>query len=250
MSPSTILSSITPGLRDPLLREYNEIVQRYLERRWGPSELSGGKFCEIVFTILDGYAKGSYSSKPKKPSNFIDACRALEKNSNVPRSFQILIPRMLPPLYEIRSNRNVGHVGGDVDPNQMDAHAVVTMCSWILAELIRVMHTTSVKEAQRAVDSITSRKIPLVWETESAKRVLNPKMILKDQILLLISSTTGPTKVDDLLGWIEYNDAGYFLKSLRKLHKDRFVELSKDEKKIELLPPGSIYIEKLVAKLG
>lgn len=249
MNLSHILSSIPKGLKDPLITEYNSIIQHYLERRWTGSELSGGKFCEIVFSILDGYAKGTYASAPFKPSNFIDACKKLESNSHIIRSFQILIPRMLPSLYEIRNNRNVGHVGGNVDSNSMDAYAVVSMCSWILGELIRVFHNTTVIEAQQTVDFVTSRKIPLVWETGGVKRILNPAYSLKDQILLLIASSSSKTKTEDLLNWIEYKDKGYFMKSLRLLHKARMVELSKNEKEVSILPPGMTYIEKLIAKL-
>ena len=125
IQPADALNAIPAGLRTPLLKEYESIVQNYMERRWSPSELSGGLFCEIVYTILDGHAKGSYASKPTKPSNFVGACKKLESNTGVPRSFQILIPRLLPALYEIRNNRGVGHVGGDVDPNHMDAQAVL-----------------------------------------------------------------------------------------------------------------------------
>lgn len=249
MKLNLILSSIPAGLKNPLIDEYNSIIQHYLERRWTGSELSGGKFCEIVFSILDGHAKSTYASAPFKPSNFVDACKKLENNSHVPRSFQILIPRMLPSLYEIRNNRSVGHVGGDVDSNSMDSFAVVSMCSWILGELIRVLHNTTVVDAQKIVDFITSRKIPLIWETENMKRILDPSYSLKDQILLLISSSSSKTKTGDLLNWIEYKDKGYFMKSLRLLHKSRMIELSKNEEEVSILSPGTTYIEKIIAKL-
>ena len=249
MNLTSVLKNVPEGLRKPLIFEYNEIIQRYLERRWSASELSGGKFSEIVFTILEGYSTGKFSSKPYKPSNFVNACKGLESNSHIPRSFQILIPRMLPALYEIRNNRSVGHVGGDVDPNSMDAYIVVAMCSWILAELIRVFHSLSIQEAQKAVNFISERKIPLVWEVGKIKRVLNPKISLKNQILLLSSSSSKSTKVEDLYTWIEYSDMGYFLKSLRRLHKERLIELSMNETQVDLLPPGNVYVENFISKL-
>ena len=131
-SASAALSAIPLGLRKPLIAEYQSIVQNFLEHRWLPSELSGGRFSEIVYTILDGHAKSAYPSSPKKPGNFKDACTKLENNTGVPRSFQILIPRVLPALYEIRNNRSVGHVGGDVDPSHMDSAAVLAMCNWVM----------------------------------------------------------------------------------------------------------------------
>lgn len=88
-----------------------------MENRWAPSELSGGKFCEIVYTILDGFSTGNYASSPTKPRDFVGACRTLESNAANPRSFQNLIPRILQALCEIRNNRGVGHTAGEVDPN-------------------------------------------------------------------------------------------------------------------------------------
>jgi len=250
MNLNSTLANIPDGLRVPLVTEYNSILQHYLERRWTASELSGGKFCEIVFTILDGYAKGAYESNPSKPSNFVDACKKLENNSTVPRSFQILIPRMLPSLYEIRNNRNVGHVGGDVDPNLMDAQAVVSMCSWVMGELVRVLHNIPVGQAQSMVDEISSRKIPLVWNIGDIKRVLKPSVSLKDQILLLIGVDSTQTNVDDLYRWIEYKNKAYFIKTLRGLHQSRLIELSSDEKFAIILPPGSMHIENFVSKMN
>jgi hypothetical protein len=146
-------SALPVGLRKPLLDEYDSILQNFTEQRWTPSELSGGKFCEIVYTILDGFSKKSYATSPMKPKNFVEACKKLGSNATVPRSFQILIPRFLPPLYEIRNNRNVGHVGGDVDPNFMDSSAVLSIANWVMAELVRVLHSISVTEAQAVVNS-------------------------------------------------------------------------------------------------
>lgn len=249
MNIRLVLNNIPDGLRSPLISEYNNIIQNYLERRWTSSELSGGKFCEIVYTIIDGYSKGSYSSAPSKPSNFADACKRLENNTNVPRSFQILIPRILPSLYEIRNNRSVGHVGGDVDPNPMDSHAVVSICSWVMGELIRVFHNTTIDNAQKIINSISNRKIPLIWELENVKRVLNPKLSIKDQILLLISSSNSKTNTNELNLWIESKDKAYFNRVLRQLHKSRMVELSSQGQEIEILPPGMIRVENLISKL-
>ncbi len=248
ISSSQALAEIPPGLRDPLLDEYRSIIQNYMERRWSPSELSAGRFCEIVYTILDGHARGQYADRPSKPKDFVAACRGLEGNTHVPRSFQILIPRLLPALYEIRSNRGVGHVGGDVDPNHMDAIAVVAMSNWVMAELVRVLHGLSVDEAQKLVDSLTERRVPLVWQGEGMKRVLDPKLPLKDQILLLIASSATPVETRDLLEWSGYKDKGYFLRLLRRLHADRMIELASDENKVQILPPGAQYAEELVAK--
>ena len=67
--------------------------------------MNGGKFCEVVYTIIAGTLKGSYASKPSKPANMVQACRDLEKTKPDPqrvgdRSLRVLVPRMLVSLYE------------------------------------------------------------------------------------------------------------------------------------------------------
>ncbi len=249
ITPSQALGVVPAGLRDPLLKEYESIVQNFMERRWSPSELSGGRFSEIVYTILDGHAKGAYAAAPAKPPNMVEACRKLERNGHVPRSFQILIPRMLPVLYEVRNNRNVGHVGGDVDPNHMDALTVLSMSNWVMAELVRVFHSVSVDEAKELVDSLVERRVPLVWQDVDVKRVLDPDIRLNDQILLLLASATGRVSVADLMRWTDYKEAkkAYFNRLLRKMHAARLIELSGDGVTAQILPPGSAVVAELTA---
>jgi hypothetical protein len=242
---SKLFPPLPSGLREPLLQEFRQIVQSYLERRWSPAELGGGRFCEIAWTILDGHAKSNYPSSPSKPRDFVTACRALEQHGHVPRSFQILIPRILPALYEVRNNRGVGHVGGDVDPNHMDANAVLAMSSWVMAEFVRVFHSVTVLEAQKVVDSIVERRIPLVWSGAATKRVLDPKLPLKDQVLLLLATEPGEVAVSDLLAWCGYADKGYFLRLLRRLHRRRLLEFSADCVRAQILPPGAARVELL-----
>ena len=244
------LMAIPDGLRKPLIYEYGNIVRNYMEYRWSPAELSGGKFCEIVYTILNGYAIGSYPSSPIKPSNFVDACRALETNSSNPRSFQILIPRILPTLYKIRNNRGVGHVGGDVAPNHIDASAVVSIASWIMAELIRVFHNMPIHDAQKLADSLVDRRTPLVWQSGEIRRVLKPDLSIRDQILLLLSSCSTPIATADLLLWIEPSNRSYFYKILRNMHSSRLIELSSDDTIVELLPPGMTAVEQFITSLS
>jgi hypothetical protein len=247
---SAALSSIPPGLRDPLLKEYRTIVQNFLEQRWLPSELHGGRFSETVYTILDGQAKGSYASAPAKPGNFVEACRKLEKNNlpHVPHSFQITIPRMLPALYDVRNNRNVGHVGGDVDPNHMDAVAVLSMSNWIMGELVRVFHNLPIAKAQQLVDALAEVRLPAVWTgSDGVKRVLETDLKLQEQILLLAAVTPDVTS-QQLREWIEYGNDSYVMRTIRTLHKKRQLEFTESTDKVRILPPGSKSVEELIRK--
>lgn len=244
------LSAIPVGLRLPLIAEYQSIVQNFLEHRWLPSELSGGRFSEIVYTILDGYAKGAYPPGPGKPSNFKVACAQLENNPGVPRSFQILIPRLLPALYEIRNNRSVGHVGGDVDPNHMDSAAVLAMCNWVTCELVRVYHNLSTADAQKVVDSLAEMRVPVIWSDGNVKRVLQPKLKLSQQLLLLIATSVPDVSIQELIDWTESKNKKHFMETVRTLHKNRWIEFTESTARAQILPPGTKEVEKLVSEKG
>ena len=129
------------------------------------------KFCEIVYSILNGYFTNNYPATASKPQNMYSSCKAFEQfPSTNPRSLRIQIPRMLIALYEIRNNRGVGHVGGEVNPNMMDSICVLRMVKWILAELIRVFHNVDIDEATRAVEYLSVRDIELIWEVNGKLR--------------------------------------------------------------------------------
>jgi hypothetical protein len=248
---SAALSPIPPGLRDPLLKEYRTIVQNFLEQRWLPSELHGGRFSETVYTILDGQAKKSYAPAPGKPADFVAACRALEKNklAHVPHSFQILIPRMLPALYDVRNNRNVGHVGGDVDSNHMDAVAILSMSNWIMGEIVRVYHNLTTPEAQQLVDALVEVRLPAVWTgDDGVKRVLDTSLKLNEKILLLAAVSIPDVTAPQLIEWIEYGNDGYVMRTIRTLHKNRVIEFTEKTGKVRILPPGTKAVEELIRK--
>jgi hypothetical protein len=240
------LAALPSSLRDELLNEYRKILQNYLEHRWQPSELSAGIFCEIVYTIVSNFPTGKYPAQAKKPKSMVDACRALESVTSVPRSFQILIPRLLPALYEIRNNRGVGHVGGDVDSNHMDATVAVSLCKWILAELIRVFHSLSIEDAQALADAVAERTVPIIWESPETKRILDPSLELKEQILLFLATSSLSISRADLRLWTESKNRDHFNKVLKAAHKMRLINLSADGKTAQILPPGTRYVEKLL----
>src|SRR5262249_17697761 len=135
------------------------------------------------------------------------------------------IPRMLLGLYDIRNNRGVGHVGGDVDPNHMDAEQVLSTASWLMAELVRIFHGVTTAEAQQTVDTLVERRTPLIWEVEGVKRVLDTKMKTRDRALVLLHHSPGWVSAKELFDWIEYSTLANFRRDvLRPLHRARLIE--------------------------
>lgn len=249
---TAVLGHLPNGLRDELLESFEEIASRYAEHRWESAELNGGKFCEVVYTILHGALTGTYAAKASKPTKMLQACQALEQiPKNTARvgdhSLRILIPRLLPALYDIRNNRGVGHVGGDVNPNYLDATAVYGMSSWILAELIRVFHNISTQEAQDVVDTLVERKHPLIWDIGHIRRVMDAKMKPKDQTLVLLHGKPGWVSAGDLWQSVEYSTMSNFRSQiLAELHKNRLIEFDRKTDAARISPLGVADVEKRI----
>ncbi len=243
-----VLSGIPEPLRSDVLTAYNRIVSNYRERRWEPAELNGGKLCELVYSILKGTIDGKFPKKSKKPKNFLQACRDLETaGGHVCRSVRIQIPRILIALYEVRNNRNVGHIGGDVDPNEMDATFVLQSAKWIMAELVRVFHQVDPEDAANLVEALTERTIPLVWETGENRRVLKPELPYATQTLVLLESCGGAVGFADLLRWTEYKNSTQYRKLvLNRLHKNRLIEFDPKAGTVALSPLGVRFVEENV----
>lgn len=240
-----LLHAIPETLRHDLLSSYGQILRNFRERRWEPAELNGGKLCEIVYTILRGYVDGSFPSRSTKPKNMVDACRELEHaSSTFPRSVRIQIPRMLVALYEIRNNRGVGHAGGDVDPNHMDALCVLEMAKWILSELVRIFHNLTTQAATTAVEGIVERTLPIVWEVAGKRRVLDPSMSMKDKALVLLYHCMRAISESELVDWVEHSNVSVFRRDvLRPAHKQKLLEYDSVARTVQISPLGISYVE-------
>ncbi len=252
LDPRAALGSLPQGLSGDLVDALNEVVKNYAERRWEPSELNGGKLCEVAYTIIKGYLDGGdYPARSSKPRNLLAACLQLENGyPDGVRSARIQIPRLLIALYEIRNNRGVGHAGGDVNPNHMDATAVLFMSKWIVAELVRILHDSTTAEASELVEALVERDIALVWSFSGVKRVLVPGLVRREQTLLLLVGQAS-AKDAELITWLEVSRPSDYRKDvLRPMHRQRLIEYDETAGVVSLLPPGVAAAEALITRLG
>ena len=244
------LARLPKSLRDELLAAYAEILRNFRERRWEPAELNGGKLCEIAYSILNGYVSSTFPKRSSKPRNMVDACRALESAPpTLPRSVRVQIPRMLLALYEVRNNRGVGHVGGDVNPNHMDSACVLEMSKWIMCELVRVFHDVTTEEAASTVDVLVERTLPIVWQVGQNLRVLDPAMSMTNKVLVLLYHRRGPVNENALFRWVEHSNAAVFRRAvLRRAHMRKLIEYDQKVKTVQISPLGVAHVEDTLLK--
>lgn len=240
----TALKDIPEGLRCPLIDLYEGALSEFRAGKWEAVGTKAGKICEVIYSISHGKISGSYPSRPSKPSNMVAECRKLEEhNKKYGRSLCIQIPRVLVAVYEIRNNRDIGHVGSDVDPNHMDAEFVMRAVQWLIAELVRVFGKLDVDRARVLVEGLTERTFHVVWADGEQRRILNPELGYLDQVIVLLYASGHSATIKQLQGWSGYKNSTEFkTKVLTKLHKAALIHV--DGEDVKLLPPGIREVER------
>jgi hypothetical protein len=246
LNAESALGAIPATLRQELLDEFEKITRNYREGRWESTELDGGRLCEIIYTILKGHVDGAYPAKASKPSRFKDACEQLANadGNRYPESVRMAMPRVLIALYDVRNRRGVGHVGGDVNPNHMDSALVLSMAKWLMAELVRLFHQTDVATSTTVVEALVDRTVPIVWEVDGLKRVLDVSLKLADQTRILLYSSPQGLTDRQLAEYLEQKRMANYRRVLEPLHKGRMIEWSQATGLVKLSPKGVADVEK------
>lgn len=149
------LAKIPTNFRKRIVGSYLEMKHRLARSMYDSSfdtaGLSAGKFCESTLRFLQQTLTGSFTPFGQHIPNFPDACRSLVQLPQAAglESLRIIIPRALVFLYTLRGKRGIGHTGGDVEANAIDAQTIVRVADWIVCELIRVYHSLSLRRLKR-----------------------------------------------------------------------------------------------------
>ena len=245
-----VFATVPDDIRKRLEKHYHETKQNFALQKFEQSELNGAKFCEDVFRLLE------WSACPAKDftnygihiKNFKESVRKFEDNKKLEDSVRFHIPDNLCSINNIRNKRGVGHSPGDIDSNLMDATLVVACVDWVMAELVRLFHNVSTDEAGDMIMSITTKKIPLIWEVGDMKRVLSPPsgaLSAKDKVLVLLYSEPSNLLTTDFLRRsVEYrNPTDFKNKVLTSLHKAELVHFDRTTDEVILSPKGIKKVE-------
>jgi hypothetical protein len=248
---SQVFSSLPDELRKALEEHYHKIKNNFARGHYEATELNGGKFCEITYKVLEWHTEGKYTPLGQAPKDFGQALRSLESKSNFNDSVRFHIPNVLNALYRIRNKRGVAHHAGEIDTNHMDSIFVVTATDWVMAELVRIFHSVSIDEAQKIVDSLVTKQIPLIWQIGDYKRVISPpgkKLTANDKVLLLLyNAHPNAIRIENLLKWTEYdpkNKSRFRNTVLKGLHKQDLVHFDLRADEVIISPLGVNFVEK------
>lgn len=229
-----------------MLKEYNQLKINFYLRKFRPTELDGARFSECVLRLLEYVDIGTYSpfGTSLRSEQIINR---IANNTSLPTTIRLLIPRLIRVILDIRNKRDVAHVGGEVNPNYSDSIFITHSVDWILTEIVRHYHSTSIDEAAKAVSAINEVQVPIVDDINGVIRVLDPTLQASDKVLIILYSRQ-PESVSesDLRNWIEYkNSTNFRNKILFILHKQALIHYQ--DSNCTLTRRGILYVEKYIS---
>ena len=134
----------------------------------GKSENALAKYAKFLEAVLKALlAEASLPPQTGRQFKVDNAINTLGNapNGSVDDSIRLTIPRACRFIYDITSSRGGRHDPDAIDPNEMDATAVLNTCAWVLAEMIRYSQKLGDPDsAKTAVDSVMKRRYPFVEE--------------------------------------------------------------------------------------
>lgn len=240
------LSSVPKVFRTRLIKHHGDLKRGYARGDFDACGSRAGKFCETLIRYLQNHLEGGYTRFGQQ-INIYDESRRIEglPKTSGPDPFRVFIPRALCFLYTLRNKRGFAHVGGDIDSDPIDAATCVRVADWCLCEVIRVVHSLSLEEAQTLVDTLASRELPDIWSVGGRKRVLRPGLDYKSEVLLLLySQPEDAVLIEDLFDWTEYSRLDNFkARVLTPLHQARSIEWDRESDLVTISPTGIAKVE-------
>jgi hypothetical protein len=246
-SPSAFeiaLGGVPVEFRTRIVDLYRSLKSAYSDHHYDACGLRAGKLSEVLLRYLQHELTGAYTPFGTKINGFTHECLKIERlpASTGHESFRVLIPRALNFAYTLRNKRDVGHVGGEIDANEIDSATAIRIMDWCISEVIRVTRAVPLEDAQLVLDAIAERQIPLVWAVPGGrKRVLDPSMTQAEQALVLLySDIETAIPVEDLADWIGAKRPDLFRsRVVLPLHDKRLVEFDAETRTVILSPKGA-----------
>ena len=122
----------------------------------------------------------------------------------------------------------MAHLADGIDPNQQDATMVVRNMEWVLAELVRLYHDVSAKEAHGIIVDLVSKDVPLIQVFDGFPRVLKRLKASEHLLVLLYWRGAEDVTYDELHAWARASMRSNMKRTLTSLDDKDLIHLQGD----------------------
>lgn len=205
-----------------LFDAYEELVAKHRGGDLEGALTKAGRFVEQALRLIEGKRTGSV---PTEIKSVAATTRALENDTVLSEPLKLLIPRALyGMIYNIRSKRDAVHVK-EIDPRHIDVAMAVSAASWVIAELLRLYHTSDEVVVEQRMLALTRISIPFI-EAQAGETFVNRKVKPTFELLLLLAHAGSAGMTRTAIGISAKCSAPAVTKGLQALVADRFVHKS------------------------
>jgi hypothetical protein len=218
---SISISGFPSELSTQLILEFLEIKKRFAMHDWGPGQLKGGRFAEVLLRIFQHLLSDPVTPFGSDiPAAEKDKILNRLKNANTidPHVRQKTVP-LVRLLLDFRNNRDAAHLGG-FDANGMDTLFVMTSATWILCELVRVYGGQSMPRAQEIVDGLAAKEYPVIVERDGELFIARHDLSAKQEVLVLLTRAASAS-AEYLESKTKDSNKSRFHRNLREMVADK-----------------------------
>lgn len=238
-----LTSAYEPTVAKELIAAHEEAKRNFYLSGHRLSAVEGGRFCEAAYRMLQHRTTGSFTPLGAQ----LDTIKLAKQLESLPRehpsSIRIYMPRALRVVYDIRNNRDAAHLADGVSANLQDATLVVSILDWVMAEFVRLSKAIDPDEAQRLIDSLVSRSVPVIQKFGTFPKVLRTDLRASEFILVLLcySAPHGATFAD-LRDWVPEQMSANLRRTLNTLADKAYVHL--DGERAHITFSGQRFVDK------
>ena len=220
------IGGVPSELSTKLIEEYLEIKKRFAMNDWGPGQLKGGRFSEVVLRVyqhLLGEAVTPFgtdipAAEKTRILNTVQNAGTIDAHV---RQKTVLLVRL---LLDFRNNRDAAHLGG-FDANSMDTLFVMTSATWILCELVRIYGGYGMHEAQEIVDGLSAKEYPVIIERNGELFIARHDLVAKHEVLVLLTRNAS-AKAEFLETKVGDSNKPRFRRNLGEMVADKLIGLA------------------------
>lgn len=176
-------------------RHFDRMVEDFQKRDWEDSSAKGGKLIEAVVKALWVYVGETVPvGRGFSVGSMIDKLQN-KPIASAPERIRVTIPRACRFAYELASNRGARHDPDEIDANEMDARTVLSVCCWILADMVSFSQKgLDLAEAKSIVEGLMKRRFPFREQIQGRVYVDIAKGA--KEVALLVLWTIYPRRMD------------------------------------------------------
>lgn len=212
---------------DDLIEHYRDMRFHLANEKYVEAGAHVGNFCENLANIIRAET-GEGVDPYIEVGAFIDNIL----NGNFPKNdldYEVYttIPRTMRVAYDLRNNRDSVHVNLEVEINHSDTQTAVRLCTWMLAELVRVYSDEDhLDDVAEIIEQLAAPMTPYIDSYNGNRLLMHRELDLEEELLVHLYALGQEVEAEKLTEWI-IGSNGHIVKSKlgnmkqsRKVHYD------------------------------